>query len=354
MKRLLILFLLTSTPGIIYAQVTPRQIAQVDSLVSFYVQDQNIPGMSISVFYKDGLVFSKGFGYSDIEAGTPVDPSNTKFRVGSVSKTYTAAALGELMEDGVIHPDSSVYAYVPDFPEKRHDFSVRQLAGHTAGIRHYRGSEFISKRFYATVDEGLEIFENDTLLFEPGTDYRYSSYGWNLISAVIEGASGEAFLEFITREVFDELGMKSTVPEWSNQTIPHLTTFYEYRNNQNVEADFVDNSYKWAGGGFVGTTEDMIRFGRAYLSTDFQPSSVQKDLTTPLILTNGRETGYGMGWSTWERDGSTWVGHTGGSMGGSTMFIMNKEHDMIIAFAINRSGVSFKDLHFRLAYLLMN
>ena len=82
----------------------------------------------------------------------------------------------------------------PDFPEKKYPITVRQVAGHTAGIRHYKGNEFLSDKYYATVREGLTIFENDPLLFEPDTDYSYSSYGWNLVSAIVEGASGEICL----------------------------------------------------------------------------------------------------------------------------------------------------------------
>lgn len=142
------------------------------------------------------MIWSKGFGYADIENQIPVDPSLTKFRIGSVSKTLTAAAMGDLMKKDRLDPDTIVQTYVPDFPKKEYEITVRQVAGHTAGIRHYRGIEFMSSKLFKTVDEGRAIFEDDPLLFEPGTQYSYSSYGWNLISAVIEGASEEDFLGY--------------------------------------------------------------------------------------------------------------------------------------------------------------
>jgi CubicO group peptidase (beta-lactamase class C family) len=94
------------------------------------------------------------------------------------------------------------------------------VAGHIAGIRHYQGDEFGSMRPYPTVRDGLTIFENDSLLFEPGTRYSYSSYGWNLMSAVMEGASGESFLPFMIRRVFGPMGMTRTTPEFPDSLIP--------------------------------------------------------------------------------------------------------------------------------------
>jgi serine beta-lactamase-like protein LACTB len=348
LKRLLFTALII-LPVSLFAQDTTTKISQADSIVqAFYVNGQ-IPGMSVSVFMGDEVVWSKGYGFADLESQQPVDPALTKFRIGSVSKTVTAAALGRLIEEGKIDPDATVQTYVPDFPEKEWPITVRQVAGHTAGIRHYRGDEFMSNKLYATVDEGLAIFEDDPLLFEPGTQYSYSSYGWNLISAVIEGAAGEDFLPYMQREVFDALGMKNTVPEWSNRDIENLTSFYVPGPLGIMPAPFVDNSYKWAGGGFVGTTEDLIRFGEAFLDYKYIDEETQQELMFPLELTNGESTNYGMGWRLLEHNGTYWVGHSGGSVGGSTMFILNKEHRIVIAYTINRSNVGFDALHFKLA-----
>ena len=99
----------------------------------------------------------------------------------------------KLWSEGKVDLDDPVQNYVTSFPEKRYPVTIRQVAQHVGGIRHYRGLEFMSNIHYSTVEEGLAIFANDTLLFEPGSKYSYSSYGWNLISAVMETASGEEF-----------------------------------------------------------------------------------------------------------------------------------------------------------------
>lgn len=351
MKKLFFLFLFLSPFLSGYAQEYEQAIHKADSIVQYYYEDRNIPGMSISVYKDGGLIWSKGYGYADIQSQEPVNPSATKFRIGSVSKTLTSAGMGLLIQEGKLDPDAAVQTYVPDFPEKKYPITVRQVAGHIAGIRHYNGSEFMSSKLYETVDEGLLIFKDDPLLFEPGTQYSYSSYGWNLISAAMEGASGEDFLPFMEERVFKPLGMANTVPEWSNKEIPNLTTFYIPNNmtGGNDVAPFVDNSYKWAGGGFVGTTEDLIRFGVGMMGYDFINEETQLELMTPLETSDGETTNYGMGWRLYNYDNVWWVGHSGGSVGGSTMFIMSKQTNMIVALAVNRSNAGFDNLHFRVA-----
>lgn len=351
MKKNLLFLFLFFWPCSLFGQHLNKKLHSADSLVISFFETKNHPGMSVSIYLGDGLIFSKGYGFADIKEQTPVNPSTSKFRIGSVSKTLTSAAMGILMQEGKLDPNSIVQTYVPHFPEKEYPITVKQVAGHIAGIRHYEGSEFMSRKLYETVDEGLTIFQDDPLLFEPGTQYSYSSYGWNLISAVIEGASGKEFLPFMKEEVFDPLGMNSTVPEWSNQEIPNLVSFYEQDNS---EADFVDNSYKWAGGGFVGTTEDLIRFGLGMMEYDFLDEETQQELMFPQETSDGESTNYGMGWRVWQYNGNYWAGHSGGSVGGSTMFLMNKQHRMIIAYTINRSSAGFENLHFKLADIFLD
>ncbi|MCP9291374.1 MULTISPECIES: serine hydrolase domain-containing protein [Gracilimonas] len=328
-------------------------IAEAEKLVESYYRHYNIPGMSVSV-YRDGeIIWSRGFGYSDLSTQTPVDPDGTLFRVGSVSKTYTAAAVGLLYQLGKMDLDESIHTYVPEFPEKKYDFTVEEVAGHLAGVRHYRDNEFMSTVRYNTVTAGLEIFKEDTLLFEPGSSYSYSSYGWNLVSAAVEGASGEEFIPFMETEVFQPLGMNNTMPDYAYRDIPARTKFYINEDGENKEAPYVDNSYKWAGGGFLSTTEDMIKFGEAHLSTDFLNKKTKDRLMKPLETDDGESTNYGIGWATMKIDGTEWKGHSGGSVGGSTMFLMHLENEVIIAFAINRSSAPMNELRNELAKIFI-
>ncbi len=162
------------------AQSFTEAIVAARALVRANVQQQRIVGYVAAVYADGRVVWAEGFGYANVEARTPVWPS-TRFRIGSVSKTLTATALGLLVEDGRLDLDVPIQRYVPDFPVKRYPITTRQLAGHLAGIRHYRGDEFLSNRLYPSVRVALDVFEDDSLLFEPGTQYSYSTYGWSLI-----------------------------------------------------------------------------------------------------------------------------------------------------------------------------
>ncbi len=180
-----------------------------DSILAL-MQASMIPGLSVTVSVEGETVWSEGFGFSDLEQKVKVDPARTRFRIGSISKSLTAAGLGRLYENNKIFPDSSIYFYLPDYPRLKYRPTVRQVAGHIGGVRHYRGNEFFIASHYRTVQEGLGIFKNDTLLFPPGTKYQYSSYGYNLVSAILEKAAGTDFLSFMNKEVFDPLELNHT------------------------------------------------------------------------------------------------------------------------------------------------
>ncbi|MEJ2546949.1 MAG: serine hydrolase [Gemmatimonadota bacterium] len=311
---------------------------------------RGVPGLSAAVGIDGRLVYAEGFGWADVENRVPVD-ADTKFRIGSVSKPLTAAALGLLVERGQLDLDAPVQLYVPSFPEKRWPVTPRLVAGHLAGIRHYDGEEFLSREHYDSVLDGLEMFASDSLRFEPGARFSYSSYGWNLLSAVVEGASGEEFLAFMDGEVFEPLGMMSTVADQVDSIIPHRTRFYEVANDGRVyNSPFVDNSYKWAGGGFLSTPSDLVRFGMAHLDGAFLDQGTLAEFWTSQRTTGGDETGNGIGWFLGTTaDGTPAVSHGGGSIGGVTYLLLLPEEGVVAALTANTSqGVG---LH-RVAFLL--
>jgi serine beta-lactamase-like protein LACTB len=347
---LLLFFVVGLLPAAVHGQAL--QLAEVHAgddyidavrasreLILEIMEDAGIPGASVAVGIGGQIVWAEGFGWADVELGVPVT-TLTKFRIGSVSKPITAAGLGLLVERGQIDLDAPVQTYVPNFPEKRWPITTRQLGGHLAGIRHYRDREMMSARRYPTVESGLEIFADDSLLFEPGTEFSYSSYGWNLLSAVMEGASGEDFLTFMRDEVFEPMGLRHTVADHTDSIVSFRTSFYAHdRNGALVNAPYVDNSYKWAGGGFLSTPEDLVRFGQQHLGPGYLQAETLAELQTPQTLLNGESTGYGIGWSSGEQDdGDRTYAHGGGSVGGATLLLLVPEHGLVVAGVVNISG----------------
>lgn len=338
---------IATTPFHLGAQVASPEYAKAIAESRAEILDTmaklRVPGAQIAIIKDGELIWSEGFGMADVEQQVPVTPI-TRLRIASISKSVTSVALGLLVQEGKVDLDQPIQRYVPYFPAKRWPVTVRQVAGHIAGIRHYQGDEFGSMKAYPTVREGISIFADDTLLFEPGTRYQYSSYGWNLISAVIEGASGEPFLEFMKRRVFGPMGMTRTIPEYPDSIILWRARAYVHADSlapaQN--APYVDNSYKWAGGGFLSTAEDLVRMGRNLLDARGGLRRETIDLLwTSQKLKNGEPTNYGIGWGLIvDSAGGRWVGHTGGAMGGTSYLLICPERKLVAAIIIN-SDVTF-------------
>ncbi len=295
-----------------------------------------VPGLQVAVAVDGRLVWSEAFGYADLERRRPVS-RETQFRIGSVSKPLTAAAVAQLYEQGELDLDAPVQRYVASFPAKRYPITTRELAGHLAGIRHYRDQEFLLNRHFAGVVDGLSIFEDDSLLFPPGTKFSYSSYGWNLVSAVVEGASGEGFLPYMSEHVFRPLGMTHTAPDRVDSVVPHRTQFYDRDSTGHFTiAPPVDNSYKWAGGGFLSTAEDLVKFGSALLAEGFLKAETLTLLFTTQRTSAGEPTGYGIGWFVGSDSlGHRRVFHGGGSVGGTAAFGVDRDSRVVVAILTN-------------------
>jgi serine beta-lactamase-like protein LACTB len=295
------------------------------------------PGVSIAVSRGGRLLWSEAIGCADLELQVPVSKT-TRLRIGSVSKPLTAAALGLLVEEGRLDLDAPVQRYVPDFPKKAWPITTRQLAGHLAGIRHYEKGEFESRDHYDTVRAGLAIFEKDALLFEPGTKFSYSTYGWNLLSAVLEGASGEPFLAFMQKRVFDPAGMAHTSADDPTPIVSGRGRFYtrDPATGMIVNAGYVDNSIKWAGGGFLSTAEDLVAFANALLEGRLLKPETRKLLWTSQKTSDGKETEYGMGWGIdHDAKGRRRVRHSGGAQGGTANLVIYPDDGLVIAMIVN-------------------
>lgn len=326
-------------------------VDQADELIQDVFKKENFPGLAIEVWKNGVSVFSKGYGYADIASARPIVPESSQFRIGSVSKPFTSAALAKLYEQGKVNLDAPIQTYVSNFPKKEHDISLRQLAGHLGGIRHYKGGEFMSNIHYPSVQDGLSIFMDDKLINKPGTKYSYSSYGWNLISVAIENISGTKFLNFMNDDIFRPTEMTNTIADDNTRVIPNKVSFYTKKgDHENHIAQTVDNSYKWAGGGFLSTVQDMAKFGQAHIE-----ASILKEETIALWIESqynsaGEKTNYGIGWrSGADKKGRQWFGHSGGSVGGSSMLIIYPKENLVVAMAINLSGAKYRNLPFRVA-----
>jgi CubicO group peptidase (beta-lactamase class C family) len=189
--------------------------------------------------------------------------------------------------------------------------------------------------------DALEIFRDDPLINEPGTAYAYSTYGWNLIAAVVRGASGEPFLGYMRRVVLGPNGMDATVAEHVDSLIYHRSRAYvRTPEGQVTNAPYVDNSNKWSGGGYLSTASDLVRYGLAYLGGEFLRPETIETLWTSQRTRDGERTGYGIGWRENFEDGRRIISHTGGAMGGTTVLVIYPEEGAVVAILTNLQGAS--------------
>ncbi len=315
--------------------------------------EDNLPGISVAIAVNNELVWAEGFGWADLKVRIPITP-HTQFRIGSTTKSLTAAAAGLLYERGLLDLDIPVQEYVPEFPKKQWEISTRQLMGHVAGIRHYRdGSplgeeEPFSNEHYENVLESLEVFADAPLLFRPSTAYSYSSYGWVLVGAVIQAVAGEPYINFMEREIFKPLGMIDTMHDYANREMPNIASFYWPRMARNTHlglenASRVDLSGKLPAGGYISTPIDLVRFGMAMLEGSLLKPETLEMLRTVQELTSGETTGSGLGWhvrsvSIGENSNSSLMMSCPGSgVGGTTSFVIFPEKSMVIAVVSNVS-----------------
>jgi len=334
-----------STPGV-HNQRYSDAIEESRRLAHALLLAENLPGLSVAVALDGEIVWTEGFGWADLEDRMPVTP-RSQFRLGSVSKTLTAAALVLLHERGRIDLDVPVQTYVPAYPQKPWTVTTRQLMGDIAGVHRIRGDNNDNPPGgqCASLAEALATFADEPLLFEPGTSYRFSTYGWILLSAVVEAAAAEPLETFLTREILDPLGMESTVLE-DSADVPDITSFYipraSMRTNLGVrKRSRPHNSCLAGAGAFFSTPSDLVRFG----SSMMKPGLLQADtialLQTPLRLGSGASTGFALGWKV-ERvqlGGSTarMVAHRATPNGSTVALLTFPDHGMVVAAASNIS-----------------
>ena len=315
-------------------------------------RETGYPAVSIAVAVDGAVVWQEARGWASLESKAPAK-IDTPFAIGSVSKTLTAAVAMKLAERGVLDLDADIRKYLPFFPQKEHVITARQLLSHQAGVRHYKFalspptfSEFGATEQYDRVVDSLKVFANDPLLFKPDTDFSYSSYGFNLLSAVVEAAASKPFLEVMQAELFTPLQLVATGPDDKRRPAPGRASDYMnmLRDGTVLPAPFTNSSGKWAGGGFRATPTDLARFGAALLQGEIIAPQTLQTMFTPRTLSNGKvnRQNYGLGVRIDQitkaaHPGKTWraVHHGGVAVGSQAMLVMLPDQKIVVALSAN-------------------
>ena len=330
-----------------------RSLPGIRDQIAAMMAERRIPGMAVAVAARGQIVYSEGFGYADVDRRIPACPQ-TQFRVGSVSKLFTAVVMARLIERGAIDLDAPVQQYVPSFPDKGARITPRLLAAHRAGIRaYYDDMEAINRTHYASVTAALAPFADDPLVAAPGSQFVYSNYGYVLLSAAIEGAAREPFLDLMLREVFEPLSMNATVPDDISRSLPDRSAHYDVETPFSPDGSLVpsppnDFSSKWASGGFLSTAEDLARFGNVVVAANrggragevLRPQTV--DLLTRVQSGVPPLAGYGLGWMSASDLHLRRVHfHFGASSGGTAVVAAYPGSGVVVAVVANLGHARF-------------
>ena len=349
MKIQVLLLVLFIQQTFLYSQNAPisieEEIEKARFLITEHQKMTNIPGVQVALMIDGVLIWSESFGYADIAAKIPVTDS-TQFRTASISKAITSIALGKLSESKQLDLDQPIRNYLPEFPERKFPVTARQLAASVSGIRHYNGTDPLpNTKHYESVFDATEMFRKDELLFEPGTKYEYSSFGWVLLSAVMERAAKVSFSE-IMESMWQSLGMKRTAFDDIRYTSNLKTTYYvRGKNGKRTIAPFEDRSYMYAGGGYLSTACDLVNMGNQFIMDGYLSAATRQTLTTSYVLTNGDSTHYGLGWETGKsRLNVPVIFHAGSMSSTRTHLVIYPDQRVVFAYLANTGDhVFFND-----------
>ncbi|KCZ86180.1 beta-lactamase [Hyphomonas adhaerens MHS-3] len=354
-----------------YAELRPDVAA---ALGDFASQVQS-PGASLTIIEGEEIVVDKAIGVADLEQQVPMSTDKLN-RIGSISKTVTAAAAIRMARNGQIDFDGRVSDYLEGFDGPARDDTLRQLASHTGCVRGYRDGEGISYIHYNDVFAALALFRDDALECLPGAQFIYSSYGYTLLSAVMTRAAGKSLEAVMHDEVWGPLGLDHFDFDDLREVIPGRVRNYEMgAGGELINAPYSDSSYKYAGAGMIASTQDLARFGAALIDGKFLTAGEQGKMFAPATLNDGSAIDYGLGLYVdftkfiearreyipaqlydsliTQASGRKIYWHSGTSEGAVAILMFEPEEERVLALALNRGGVEKEAIVFAMGVMTM-
>ncbi|NIR48308.1 serine hydrolase [candidate division KSB1 bacterium] len=330
-----------------------EDIKNFEEFVKEQMAADRIPGLSVG-FIKDDFVWTAGFGYADLENKCPAK-AESAYRLASVTKPMTAVAILNLVEDGKIDLNAEVQTFVPYFPKKQWPVKVGQVLGHLGGISHYRNYDLEGHfKDHKDTREAIAVFEEFDLVAEPGTKYNYSSYGYNLLGAIIEGASGQSYGEYMHEHIWGPLRMDATRLDNPVDIIPNRVRGYRIIDGEVKNSEFVDISSRFAAGGTRSTVGDLLKFAEGMVPGKILNKETLNMMWTSMAQHDGYFTNYGRGWAVSPVNGRFRVLHGGAQAETRTRFVYYPKENFAIAVACNLEGTNLRPYTQKLYQLILD
>ena len=325
----------------------PAWADPVQQALAQQCRQDRIPGLSCVVAVRGELALRTGLGLADVENDVPAT-AQTVYRLASISKPITAVLAMQLVEQGKLDLDADVHTLVPQWPAKPWPVTTRQLLAHLGGVRHYRG-EAESTVHYTTQAEGLVRFAADPLLHEPGTAYHYSTYGYNLIAAVVEAQAGAPFPQVLRERLAGPANAPSLQDDDVRRLIRGRAQGYVRNGDELQNSELMDGSYKLGGGGLCASAEDLARFGVALLDGKLVTPATLQAMWTNQRTNAGAEVEYGLGFRIARDGGRLCVTHGGAQSRVSTMLYLLPAERVVVVLLSNLEKVRLQPLAAQIA-----
>jgi len=350
----LILFLgLLNIPGL--AQTDDVLAKQVDEMMQ-KAFPANEPGAAILVQKAGAIILRKGYGMADLELGVPMAPDMV-FRLGSITKQFTAVAILMLAEQGKLSLQDEITRFLPDYPAQGKKVTVEHLLTHTSGIQSYTDlPEWLPLlRKDMTVGEIIDLFKNKAFLFEPGEKWVYNNSGYILLGAIIEKVSGQSYESFIQKNIFEPLGLTHSFYDSTERVIPRRIPGYSHDKSGYVNAPYLSMTQPYAAGSLLSTVDDLSVWNAALLANKLlKPETIQK-AWAPYKLKNGDSSGYGYGWQVSTYEEHFFVEHGGGIPGFASYALSIPADGVYVAILVNCNAPNQTpgDLAFKIASMAL-
>jgi len=318
--------------------------------VDEYINAQTKLGaFSGSVLIAQGgkVLLSKGYGMANLELGVPNTPQ-TKFRLGSVTKQFTAMAIMQLQERGLLDVNNPITKYIPDYPNGE-KITIRHLLTHTSGIPNLTDfPDFLETMMLPSpVEKTIERFKNKPLEFEPGEKFSYSNSGYILLGYLIEKISGKSYEDFLSENIFQPLNMVNSGYDHSSTILKNRASGYSLGTDGIINAGYIDMSLPLGGGSLYSTVEELYLWDRALYTEELVSKTIMDKIFTPFLEE------YAYGWNVSELYKHKRISHSGGINGFSSnisrypdddlciVVLSNYEHSVIGKIAKDLAAIAF-------------
>jgi len=299
----------------------------------------NEPGAAVIVVKNGQAVFRKGYGLANMEIGVAIEPDMI-FRIGSITKQFTAVSILMLMEQGKLSLSDEITKFLPDYPTQGHKITVEHLLTHTSGIKSYTGmAEWRPQwRKDLKMTELIDIFKNQPMEFAPGEKWNYNNSAYVLLGAIIEKVSGQTYADFVEKNIFAPLGMNQSFYDNTQRIIPRRAAGYSRNAGKFVNAEYLSMSHPHAAGSLMSTVDDLAKWDAALYTEKLVKQESLKKAWTAFVLNDGKPTTYGYGWGVNTLQGMQMLTHSGGINGFTCDAVRLPESKVYVAILTNREG----------------